>query len=148
MSRRRRNQAPPEKSVQSGRNLISPFRVAMRIRIRHDEEIVIGSTIAELLRSIQELGSVREAAAEMHMNYDDAVDMIQGAEYGLDMNLLMRRENHSRSGNTSGTTALTPFARKLLEEYSILELELITVAEKRIREIFVYLKESIDAEEI
>ena len=120
----------------------------MRIRVRQDEEVVIGSTLAELLRSVQDFGSVREAAAEMHLNYDDAVDMIQGAEYGLDMNLLMRRENHGRSGNGNGGTALTPFARKLLEEYSILELELVTLAEKRIREIFVYLKDSINAEEI
>lgn len=137
-----------ERPAQTGRNLLSPFRVAMRIRVRHEDEIVMGSTLAELLRHIQEQGSVREAAAALRMNYDDAVDMIQGAEYGLDMNLLMRRETHNRSGGTGGVTTLTPFARRLLEEYSIFELEMVTEAEKRMRNIFIYLKDSIDAQKL
>ena len=72
-----------------------------------------GPGIAELLRHVDELHSLRAAAQAMEMAYSKAWTIMKNAETGLGVKLL----DSSTGGKNGGGAALTEDARRILDAY-------------------------------
>ena len=72
-----------------------------------------GPGIAELLRRVDELHSLRAAAQAMEMAYSKAWTIMKNAEAGLGVKLL----ESSTGGKNGGGAALTEDARRILDAY-------------------------------
>jgi len=82
----------------------------------------------ELLRAVERLGSLRQAAREMGMSYTKAWKLVGLMEERLDVVLLDR----SVGGTGGGGSALTPEGRELLARYAAFREE----AERLLEELF------------
>ena len=72
-----------------------------------------GPGVAELLRRVDEHGSLRAAAKSMEMAYSKAWNILKNAENGLNVQLVIS----STGGRNGGGASLTDKARKLLSAY-------------------------------
>lgn len=102
------------------------YSVDIRLRIRNGEEPVFGSGVCALLAKTESHQSLKAAADEMGMNYKKALRIIRRAEAFYGKRLLLR----SIGGAGGGGSRLTPFAAGLVEQFGILETELINCIEK------------------
>jgi len=82
-------------------------------------EGIIGEGKVQLLQSIDELGSLSAAATALGLSYRKAWGDIRKAEELLGYDLT---EKH-RGGKDGGRSTLTPAARRLLEAYRALRVE-------------------------
>ncbi len=80
----------------------------------------------QLLREIQQTGSLKAAADGMKISYRKAWGDLKKAEELLGYDLLIRR----RGGKDGGTSQLTEKAIKLLEAYEALHVKLDDAVEK------------------
>lgn len=76
-------------------------------------EKFFGEGPARLLHAIEETGSLRAAAASMHMAYTKALKLIRNAENALGFPLTTR----TTGGKTGGGSQLTPQGKEWLEKY-------------------------------
>lgn len=88
------------------------LRPVLTIRLFTDEKC-FGPGIAELLRRVRELKSLRAAAASMGMAYSKAWTILRAAETGLGFKLL----NSTTGGKHGGGATLTPEAEAILAAY-------------------------------
>ena len=88
--------------------------ITVRITARlFAEEKCFGPGVARLLRAVEELHSLRSAAASMNMAYSKAWSIIRSAEQGFGCKLL-----HSTIGGAGGGGAvLTDEARQIMDAY-------------------------------
>jgi molybdate transport system regulatory protein len=87
-----------------------------------------GKEAAELLRRIEETGSLKGAAAEIKMSLTKAWHMFRDIERGLGFTLLKR----TVGGASRGGSQLTPAARNLLRRYEALSQDV----EEALQEIY------------
>jgi len=80
----------------------------------------------KLLKSIQEKGSLRAAAAELGVSYRKAWGDMKKSEELLGYKLIIRQ----RGGKDGGTSRLTDKAIRLLEAYEALHVRLDDAVEK------------------
>lgn len=83
-------------------------------------EALFGRGPAELLENVDRLGSIRRAASLMDMSYSKAHERIRRLEKNLGKRFLERKIGGEKGGGSS----LTPYARKLLKEYRVLETKI------------------------
>lgn len=88
------------------------LRPVLTVRL-FTEEKCFGPGIAELLRRVRELKSLRAAAASMGMAYSKAWTILRAAETGLGFKLL----NSTTGGKHGGGATLTPEAEAILAAY-------------------------------
>ena len=88
------------------------MRPVLTIRL-FGEEKCFGPGIAELLRRVRELKSLRAASMSMGMAYSKAWTVIKTAEETLDFKLLVS----TTGGRHGGGATLSPEAEKLLAAY-------------------------------
>ncbi len=88
------------------------FKPVLSIRI-YAEEKCFGPGVAELLRRVQELHSLRSAAISMGMAYSKAWTVIKNAEQILGYKLLLS----TTGGKNGGGASLSPEAEKLLAAF-------------------------------
>ena len=88
------------------------LRPVLTVRL-FTEEKCFGPGIAELLRRVRELKSLRAAAASMGMAYSKAWTILRAAETGLGFKLL----NSTTGGKNGGGATLTPEAEAILVAY-------------------------------
>ena len=84
----------------------------LTVRIFTDRKC-FGPGVAELLRRVRELHSLRAAAMSMNMAYSKAWTVLRTAENALGYKLLYS----SAGGKNGGGAVLTPQGEKLLEQY-------------------------------
>jgi molybdate transport system regulatory protein len=100
------------KSISQPRHCIQP-----RFRILCDGEIAFGPGKAELLRHIEQTGSLREAAARMDISYMRAWTLIKTMNQCFCEPLV----NLSRGGPLGGGAVLTEAGHRALALYSKIE---------------------------
>ena len=88
------------------------LRAVVSARLFTDRKC-FGPGIAELLRRVDELHSLRAAAQAMEMAYSKAWTIMKNAETGLGVKLL----DSSTGGKNGGGAALTEDARRILDAY-------------------------------
>ena len=88
------------------------LRAVVSARLFTDRKC-FGPGIAELLRRVDELHSLRAAAQAMEMAYSKAWTIMKNAEAGLGVKLL----DSSTGGKNGGGAALTEDARRILDAY-------------------------------
>ncbi|AGL00405.1 winged helix-turn-helix domain-containing protein [Desulfoscipio gibsoniae] len=80
----------------------------------------------DLLTGIDRLGSLRKAASEMGMSYNQAWHLIQTIEGRLGFSLITRQVG----GNSGGGSTVTPKGRLLMERYKAFREESKEVLEQ------------------
>lgn len=91
-----------------------------------------GPGMKQLLKSIKEQGSVREACEKMGLSYSKGRRMIERAEKELGYTIVER----SHGGKNGGNARVTEAGSSLLEKYEKFEAEIEEAARKMYHEIF------------
>ncbi len=97
-----------------------------------NEELIFGSGKTEVLKQIDETGSISQAAQKVGMNYKKAWNHIQILQKYIEDDLVFTQKGR---GENSGST-LTPKAREIIQTFEILEYDVKKYAEKRFGELF------------
>ena len=105
----------------------------LTVRIFTDRKC-FGPGVAELLRRVRELHSLRAAAMSMNMAYSKAWMVIRNAENGLGFHLLLS----NTGGRNGGGAALTDEARLMLAAYDEYCEKLRAYGEKLFEETFAF----------
>ena len=96
----------------------------LRLRMHYGEEIAIGPGKVELLKLVQETGSIAESSRRMKMSYMRAWTLIQT------MNQCFKKPviTTLRGGDKNGGATLTAMGRQILELFGRLERECQTAS--------------------
>jgi molybdate transport system regulatory protein len=90
-----------------------------RFRVMIGSEIALGPGKIQLLRGLEETGSIRQAAARMEMSYMRAWTLVRVMNRSFRTPLV----RPVRGGNKGGGAELTPSGRKVLALYREMEDE-------------------------
>lgn len=90
----------------------------MKIRLFY-EECRFGPGVADLMKLVEELGSLSAACKEMKMSYSKAWKIIKAAQDDLGIVLM----EGSRGGERGGQTVLAEDGKAFLEKYTAFEQE-------------------------
>lgn len=93
--------------------------LAHRLWLERDGELVFGPGAFELLRRVEQMGSLNKAAKSMAMSYSKAWRVVREVEERLGVSLFERRIG----GPDGGGSSLTDEARSLLARYGALQTE-------------------------
>ena len=100
----------------------------LKLNILDDQGIaIIGKGSIHLLRNIERLGSINQAAKEMDMSYVKALKIIRKMENCLGKKILKT----TIGGKTHGGSELTPLAIKLLNLFTAYESKVENFANKQ-----------------
>lgn len=88
-----------------------------------DGRKIFGKGPLNLLKKIDEIGSLHQAAKEFNMAYSKAFKIIKTAESHLGMPLIIR----TTGGKSGGGSTLTPEAKELILNYESLERKILEV---------------------
>jgi molybdate transport system regulatory protein len=93
---------------------LSEFKVKVKISIADENNRgFLGIGIVWLLEEIDKTGSIKKAAANMHMSYSKAHKILTRVEEKTGKLLLKK----TRGGIERGGSELTDYAKKLIKEY-------------------------------
>lgn len=84
-----------------------------KIWLEEGEEKIFGIGPCDILQRVERTGSLRKAAAEIHMSYSQAWKLIDRLEKSLGFSLLEKQVG----GKTGGGSRLTLEAKQLVEAY-------------------------------
>ncbi|MFZ5353084.1 MAG: winged helix-turn-helix domain-containing protein [Bacillota bacterium] len=108
------------------------MRIKCRVWLEKDNEKIFGKGPFELLKRVEELGSLRQAAISMDMSYTKAHRMIANLERALGYEMLTKKIG----GISGGSSALTDKCKSLMNKYILLEQSIRKAAEEIYTEIF------------
>ena len=108
----------------------------LRLRLLYGQEIALGPGKVELLRLVDETGSIRQAAARMGMSYMRAWTLIRTMNRCFEEPLV----GAVRGGPEHGGAKITPTGRKVLELYLRLERECLAATKGARRSLTAMLK--------
>lgn len=91
----------------------SVIQVRTKMWLEINGQRLIGEGRAQLLRRIQESGSINAASAQMNISFRKAWSMVKDMEEVLNQPLVEK----TRGGLKGGATKLTPVAFELLAHY-------------------------------
>jgi len=89
------------------------MELCYKLWLADEGEQVFGDGVYRLLKLIEELGSINQAAQVEKMSYRQAWGMIKTIENRLNIKLLERRIG----GESGGGATLTPKGKRLVQEY-------------------------------
>jgi len=107
------------------------FSIKTKVTV-HRSKPFLGPGVIELLKLIDETGSVKLACRKMDLSYTKAWTIMNRAEEELGYELISR----SQGGKAGGGAALTPKGLKLIEKYEELARKIGAYAEETFAEIF------------
>lgn len=93
------------------------FKIRLRI---YKNDLVFGPGVAELMRLVEETGSLSEACRRMDMAYSKGWKIIKRSEKDLGVALM----KGTRGGETGGQTVLTGEGSDILRRYDEMKKEL------------------------
>lgn len=103
------------------------MRISVNVQIRDDEgEKFMGRGPYDLLRRVDKLGSIRQAAIDMDMSYAKAHKLLKNLEKNLGVRLMEK----TIGGAEHGGTKLTQEARVVLKLYIEMVKEIETFAQR------------------
>lgn len=98
----------------------------------NQNNLVFGGGKTEVLKLIDETGSISKAAQRVGMNYKKAWTHIKILEEHIEDELVQTRKGR---GEDSGSS-LTPKAREIIQTYEILQHDIKKFAQQRFEELF------------
>lgn len=98
--------------------MIRNLKLHGRVWLTLDGRNVVGHGRVELLRQIGATGSISEAAKAMKMSYKAAWDAVDAMNNALGQAVV----ESATGGSRGGGSRLTPFGRRLIEEFDGLEI--------------------------
>ena len=108
------------------------MKIRSKVWIEKGGKLVFGSGKSELLKCIDETGSIKAAAEKMGISFRRAWSYLAAIEKRFGFKLIER----TRGGKGGGGSRLTPRARELVEKYEKLEKGVSQFADRKFREIF------------
>jgi molybdate transport system regulatory protein len=93
---------------------------------------VFGKGRSDLLKAINETGSLSKACRKLNMSYRRAWSYISSAEDRLGKNFIIK----ARGGKDGGGAVLTGFAEDLIKRFDKLDEKVKTYTEKLYKKIF------------
>lgn len=103
------------------------FNLKLKLWLEKDGKTVFGYGRWELLKLVEELGSLHKAAEKLGISYRSAWAKIRDAEKRLGFDLLARKIG----GKSGGGSVLTSKAKEILSEYKKIEDEILKIAKER-----------------
>lgn len=97
-----------------------------------DGDLLFGKGKTELLELIAQTGSLLHASRIMGLNYKKAWTHLQVLQKNSQEELVITRQGRSKDSGTK----LTPRAKELMENYSLLQKDIEEYANKRFKELF------------
>ena len=108
--------------------------VKTKVWIENDKrDLLFGKGKTEILELIDQEGSIANAAQRLGMNYKKAWSHIKILQKNVADDLVVAQ----KGGGGKGGTILTPKARKLINDYRILQHDVENYANQRFAELFV-----------
>lgn len=104
-----------------------------KLWVEVNDKVVFGKGRMLLLEAIEEHGSISAAAKELSMSYRAAWGKIKASEERLGQKLL----EVQKGGSSGGGAKLTPYAKKLMKNYSVFREKVFSSIEKNFNQ---YLK--------
>lgn len=101
----------------------------LRVWLEQENEIYIGIGSTLLLKHIEELGSLRKAAAKLGMSYRRAWGKLKNAEARIGRNLVEKTKGKGQRFN------LSPFGKEMMEKFLHFYLDVEEYATKRAGEV-------------
>ncbi len=95
------------------------MEIDWRLYVKEGDAKIFGKGPKSLLLKIDETGSIRKAAAAMHLSYTKAWNMIENLEKGLGIQVLEKQIG----GKYGGGSYLTEEAKGFIENYEAFEQE-------------------------
>ena len=108
------------------------MEVHAKVWLERDGAMVFGGGRTDLLRRIEQTGSINKAATDMHMSYRRALGRIRQMEEGLGYPLVQRRTG----GRDGGGSTLTPEARSLLRRFEEIEADVAAYVGRQYQDVF------------
>lgn len=96
---------------------ICPFTIGGQLWLKKNEEVFLVQESVELIRQIDKLGSISQAAKAVNISYQKAWTLIDLANRNAKLPLVIRQ----RGGNAGGGAAVTAQGRKLLEQFDVIQ---------------------------
>jgi molybdate transport system regulatory protein len=104
------------------------MKIHLKLSVLNDQgEPFMGRGPVQLLQGIERLGSINQAAKEMHLSYVKALKIIKRIEIGLGGKILKTKIG----GKDHGGSELTPLANKFIECFMAYEAEVENFAQKQ-----------------
>ena len=103
-----------------------------RLWLTKNERKIFGEGPLELLKKVEELGSLRQAAMSMEMSYSKAWKIINGIEQALETVILERHIG----GEQGGGSRLTEDAKDLMDRYESFSIRIEKLIEQEIQDFF------------
>ncbi|MFI5449511.1 MAG: winged helix-turn-helix domain-containing protein [Candidatus Bathyarchaeia archaeon] len=101
------------------------FEYTLRLYLNANGKRVLGKGGAQILEAIEDCGSISAAAEELGMSYKFVWDYLTRIRRILKIPIVVTyRGGAQRHRKGGGGATLTPFARKMLEEFHSTETEL------------------------
>jgi len=108
------------------------FEYSFRLYLNADGKRVLGKGGAQILEAIEECGSISDAAKKLGMSYKFMWDYLTRIRRIVKTPIVVTyrggAERHRKGG---GGTTLTPFARRMLEEFHSTEAHLKKILNRR-----------------
>jgi len=108
------------------------MKVKSKTWIEKGGKLVFGSGKSQLLKAIDETGSIKAAADKMGVSFRHAWAHVTAIEKRFGFKLIDR----TKGGKGGGGSKLTPRGRELIQKYENLEKEVSRFADRKFREIF------------
>lgn len=99
-----------------------------KLWLEESNKKIFGQGPMELLKKIDELGSLRKAAIYMNMSYSKAWNLVKELEESLSLEILEKKIG----GQQGGGSSLTEEARSLIYTYS----KFLEEADQKLNEVF------------
>lgn len=90
------------------------MKFGYKLWLEESDKKIFGRGPMELLKKIDELGSLRKASIHMNMSYSKAWNLIKDLEESLSLEILEKKIG----GQQGGGSSLTEEARALIDTYS------------------------------
>jgi len=88
-------------------------QIKYKLWIEKDGDIIIGMGRDKLLREIENTGSIKKASEKVGISYKKALEYIKAMEKRTGQKIV----ETFRGGKEKGGARLTPFAKKLLQDF-------------------------------
>lgn len=101
--------------------------IKFKIWIEEEEEKFYGPGPNQLLKEIQNEGSLSKAAGKMNLSYKKAWEMVQRLNHHSEKPLVILK----KGGQHGGGAEVTPHALKIIEDYDILQKKMKELVEQQ-----------------
>lgn len=108
------------------------MKVKSKVWLEKNGELIFGEGKSELLKAIEETGSIKKATQKMGISFRHGWGYITAIERRLGFKLIER----SRGGRGGGGSRLTPQAKELIQKFDCLKHDIQTCANDTFKRAF------------